>query len=195
MAAIFLPAFLRRLTAVHPELRVSVINGMNDVLHHALRMGEIDIVLGVIDRSDPAVIDHLVIAKDHVQIAAASHHPLQGSPVTLEDVLPRKWVLPAPRVAMRQWFDAAFAARGLQPPIPQVETSSIAILEELIAGTDYLSFISGLKMAMPALVGRIAPLQVDSFTMVREIGATWRRSENLQPPVALALDVLRQGAS
>lgn len=191
MAAIFLPAFLRRLTTAHPDLRVSVFNGMNDVLHHALRAGEIDLVLGVIDRTNPDMTDHIALAQDQVQIVAATHHPLRGHPVSLEEVLRQKWVLPSPRVAMRQWFDAALTARGLIPPRPHVETSSIAILEELIAGTDYLSFVSGLKIQTPALRDRIAPIGLDDFVMIREIGATWMREEVLPPPLTLALGALK----
>ncbi|WP_423206625.1 LysR family transcriptional regulator [Paracoccus yeei] len=191
MAAIYLPSFLRRLTSAHPDLRVSIANGMNDVLHRALRVGEIDLVLGVIDRSDPAATECHVLAEDRVQIVAAAHHPLQGRKVSLEEVLPQRWVLPSQRVAMRQWFDAAFFARGYAPPAPHVETSSIAILEELIAGTDYLSFISGLKMDLPALKDRIAPLAIEDFTMTREIGATWMRSANVSPALGLALSVLK----
>ncbi|RQP05986.1 MAG: LysR family transcriptional regulator [Paracoccus sp. BP8] len=191
MAAIYLPSFLRRLTSAHPDLRVSIVNGMNDVLHRALRVGEIDMVLGVIDRSDPAAAECHVLAEDRVRIVAATHHPLQGRKVGLEEVLPQKWVLPSQRVAMRQWFDAAFLARGYAPPEPHVETSSIAILEELIAGTDYLSFISGLKMELPALRDRIAPLAIEDFTMTREIGATWMRSATVSPALELALSVLK----
>lgn len=190
MAAIFLPSFLRRLTLAHPELRVSVVNGMNDVLHDALRAGEIDMVLGVIDRSDTVSTDHHVLDTDAVRIVSSIHHPLQGRKLGLEEVLTQKWVLPSRRVAMRQWFDASFVARGLTPPEPHVETSSIAILEELIAGTDYLSFISGLKMALPTLKDRIAPLDVPNFVMSREIGATWMRAANLPPSLRLAVGVL-----
>ncbi|WP_435166768.1 LysR family transcriptional regulator [Falsirhodobacter sp. 1013] len=187
MAAIFLPSFLRRLGAEHPDLRISVINGMNDVLHTALREGDIDLVLGVVDRTNPDMTDALVLAEDHVRIAAAAHHPLQGRPVALEEVLAQKWVLPARSVAMRQWFDAAFAARGLQPPSPHVETSSIAVLEELIGGTEYLSFISGLKMELPALADRISPLMIDEFSMVRQMGATWGSDPSPSTRVALSL--------
>ncbi|MDH2327245.1 LysR family transcriptional regulator [Cereibacter sp. SYSU M97828] len=190
MAAIFLPSFLRRLTSAHPELRVSVVNGMNDVLHDALRAGEIDMVLGVIERSDLAVTDHHVLAEDRVRIVSSTQHPLQGRNVELAEVLAQKWVLPSRRVAMRQWFDASFIARGLTPPEPHVETSSIAILEELIAGTDYLSFISGLKMDLPTLRDRIAPLEIADFIMTREIGATWMRAPSLPPSLKLALAAL-----
>lgn len=190
MAAIFLPSFLRRLTSAHPELRVSVVNGMNDVLHDALRAGEIDMVLGVIDRSDPIVTDYHVLAEDRVRIVSSTQHPLQGRNVELAEVLAQKWVLPSRRVAMRQWFDASFIARGLTPPEPHVETSSIAILEELIAGTDYLSFISGLKMDLPTLRDRIAPLEIADFIMTREIGATWIRATSLPPSLGLALAAL-----
>lgn len=191
MAAIALPSFLRRLGAEHPDLRVSVVNGMNDVLHAALRKGDIDLVLGVIDRTDPDRTESLVMATDHVRIAAAAYHPLQGRPVALEEVLAQRWVLPARSVAMRQWFDAAFAARGLRAPSPHVETSSIAVLEELIAGTDYLSFISRLKMQLPALADRISPLEVEGFGMVRQMGATWMQGPS--PSTRIALSLLSMG--
>lgn len=188
MAAIFLPSFLRRLAARHPDLRISVLNGMNDVLHRALRAGEIDLVLGVVDMSDPDVVDGRIVAEDQVRIASACHHPLQGRPVTLDQVLGERWVLPSRSVAMRQWFDAAFVAKGHRPPDPHVETSSIAILEELLAETDYLSFISDLKMTMPSLRARIAPLDIPAFTMRRDIGATWLRHPAPSPALKRVLD-------
>lgn len=192
MATIFLPSFLRRLSSQYPDLRISIVNGMNDVLHQALGRGEIDIVLGVVDRSDPTRMGCRVLAEDHVRIAAARHHPLQGSPVTLDEILQEKWVLPARSVAMRQWLDAAFAARGFPAPIPHVETSSIAVLEDLIAETGYLSFISNLKMALPTLANRIAPLDMTDVVMTREMGATWVQDPLPPPPLCLALGVLAE---
>ncbi|AUH63717.1 LysR family transcriptional regulator [Paracoccus zhejiangensis] len=195
MAAIFLPGFLSDLSVRHPNISVSVINGMNDVLRAALREGEIDIALGVIDRPDEGGIETLVITEDQVRIAASLRHRLQGRPLAAADLSGESWLLPARGVAMRQWLDAAFTASGLPAPIAQIETNSIAVLEDLIAGSDHLSFVSGLKMRLPHVASRIGPLRIEGFTMRRQIGATWLQGAEDQPTVALVIERLRAGSS
>lgn len=189
-AAVFLPSFLRSLSQAHPGLTISIINGMNDVLRAALRAGEIDISLGVIDRSDAEATESVVLTQDRVRVAASLQHRLHGGPVSFEDILAEKWVLPSRAVAMRQWFDSALISRGYRPPEPHVEASSIAILEELISGTSYLSFISGLKLDLPSVSARLKALDVPGFVMEREIGATWMKGATQRPAVGLVTDAL-----
>ncbi|MEI4472324.1 LysR family transcriptional regulator [Frigidibacter sp. MR17.24] len=189
-AAVFLPGFLRGLSQAHPGLTISISSGMNDVLRDALRRGEIDISLGVIDRGDPGETETVTLIRDRVTVAASLQHRLQGRPVSFEEILAEKWVLPSRAAAMRQWFDAALVARGYRPPRPHVEASSIAILEELIAGTGYLSFISGLKLALPSVAGRLRALDLPGFAMEREIGASWMRGAAERPAVRLVTEAL-----
>lgn len=194
MAAIFLPDFLRRLSARHPDLTVSVINGMNNVLRAALAAGEVDIVLGVVDRTELPEAEHLVLLEDRVQVAASSAHRLQGHCPSFEELLAERWVLPARQVAMRQWFDAAFMAAGRRPPEPHVEASTIVILEDLIAGTDHLSFISGLRLELPHLDGRLRPLDVPELVMHRQMGATWLPGAAAEKALVLVIEELLRGA-
>lgn len=195
MATIYLPHLLQQLGSRYPELRLSIVNGMNDVLRRGLREGELDLVLGVLDEHADPDIDGVTIAADEVCVVAAVTHPMVGRQLALADLSPLRWVLPAPAVMVRQWFDAAFLTRGLRPPVPHIETSSIAILENLIADSDYVSFVSSWKLNARSVRESLTALDVPDLRMPRRFGLVW---SNLTPPSAsagLLVKVIRESLS
>jgi DNA-binding transcriptional LysR family regulator len=172
MAAIYLPQLLRRLATDLPDLRITIINGMNDVLRAGLRNGDLDAVLGVYDHDDRNT-EGFVIARDEVCVVAAVGHRLQKRRIAVADLIDERWVLPSRAVKMRQWLDAAFTARNLTPPDPHIETTSIAILETLIADSDFVSFVSSWKVGTRLSRNRLAALDVPELRMPREFGLLW----------------------
>lgn len=179
MVAIYLPELTRRMATDMPDMRITLVNGMNNVLRRALRDGDLDVVLGVFDGDDDDDIDGFVVANDRVRVVASVGHRLMGKPLDLADLVDERWVLPSRAVKMRQWFDAAFTLRGCAPPEPHIETTSIAILETLIADSDYLSFVSNWKVGTRLSRHRLAALDVPDLVMPRKFGLVWSR---VMPP-------------
>lgn len=190
MAAIYLPQLLRRLATDLPDLRITLVNGMNDVLRAGLRNGDLDAVLGVYDREDPE-IEGFAIARDEVCVVAAVGHPLQNKRIDIADLVNARWVLPSRAVKVRQWLDAAFIARNLRPPDPHIETTSIAILETLIADSDFVSFVSSWKVGTRLTRNLLAALDVPDLRMPREFGLLWSAIMPPGPSAATLVQYIR----
>lgn len=194
MAAIYLPQLLRRLARDLPQMRVSLVNGMNNVLRQQLRDGDLDVILGVYDDQDDE-FEGFAIAHDEVRVVAAVGHKLEGRSLALSDLLNERWVLPTRAVAMRQWFDAAFTVGGLKPPEAHVETNSIAILENLIADSDMLSFVSNWKVGTRLVRNSLTALDVPGLVMNRKFGLAWSKLIPPAPAPALLINYVRQRIS
>ncbi len=190
MAAIYLPQLMRRLSVDLPDLRIMLVNGMNDVFRQALRNGDLDAVLGVYDEDDPDM-QGFPIARDEVCVVAAVGHPLQGRRIGVEELVGRRWVLPSRAVTMRQWLDAAFISRSLPPPEPHVEATSIAILETLIADSDFLSFVSSWKVGNRLSRNQLAALDVPELRMPRKFGLLWSATTPPGPATAELIRYIR----
>ena len=191
VAAIYLPQLLRRLAVDLPELRLTIVNGMNDVLRRDLDRGEIDLILGVHEAGQDDDIEGFRIARDEVRVVAAVGHPLHGRPLRPADLLDVRWVLPSRAVKMRQWLDAAFIARNLPAPQPHVETSSIAILETLIADSDFVTFVSSWKVGTRLVRNSLATLDVPELSMPREFGLVWSKMLPPTPSATVFIEYVR----
>jgi DNA-binding transcriptional LysR family regulator len=191
VAAIYLPQLLRRLSVDLPELRLTIVNGMNDVLRRDLGRGEIDLILGVYEAAQDDGLEGFHIARDEVRVVAAVGHPLRGRSLRPADLLDVRWVLPSRAVKMRQWLDAAFIARNLPAPQPHVETSSIAILETLIADSDFVTFVSSWKIGTRLVRNSLAALDVPELSMPREFGLVWSKMLPPTPSASVLIEYVR----
>jgi len=186
-----LPQVCRLLLAQAPEAQVSIEVGPSIELLEKLRRKEFDLVVGLVPPAKDLALERHTLAVDEVVVAARMGHPVfKPRRVTMDMLLEYPWVLPSPAAQSRQWLDAAFASRGLQAPRVQIESNSIPLLPQLIAGTNLLSFVSRHAIGSE----RRAQLQevMPSLLMLRrELGVTSRASGYLSPLARRLIALLR----
>jgi len=199
VAGQIMPAVALTVRRLHPELELTVTEGLVDDLIPALRRNELDVVVGAWPRiADPSFTTEVLVT-DTIRIFARAGHPLVGKPVTLTELVEQTWVLPPATQIWRQLFEAAFFEQGLSAPQPSVTSNSAAFLKAMLVESDALSFLPCQLMANTPSVTKLAVTGLRAFDP--EIAMTYRervladpaRMEVVQALRAVAAELSAQG--
>lgn len=193
VAGSLLPAVARDLRRTNPELRLTVVEGVSDTLVGAVRDGRLEFAVctAPLGPGDPAMMfDH--IAEDQFVIASDGAHPLAGADaVPLAETLRFPWAMAAFTGFVRQWFESSFMTVGLMPPVPQVETSSMIFLKQLLRGDDYLSILP-VRLIEKEFPGAARIRCRPDFLLTRSIAAARLRHRDLSPAGQLVVDTFKR---
>ena len=192
-----LPSAINGLTRLRPDVSVSVTDGPYDDLLHALRHGEIDVLIGAL--RDPPPIDDVSqeeLFGDELAVIGRRDHPLAGhdavTPVQMADY---PWVVPRRGTPTRDLFEALFEDAGVEPPVRLVESSSLVLIRGLLAGSDRLTLISANQFRIEIEQGLADRLAVALDKPSRPIGLTTRRDWQPTATQALFIDLLRKASA
>jgi DNA-binding transcriptional LysR family regulator len=188
-----LPLALVQLRRTHPELRVFVEYGLNEVLMPMVRRGEVDCALSSIPRSTAhADLQHEPLHSDQAVIVARVGHPLtlQRS-ASVKDLARYPWVLARRWELERKALDDLFAQAG-QPAIEaQVETTSAILMKALVAHSDFLTFVPREMIQFEERAQVLQALKLVASSWDRQVGLTTHRDREVQAPVAWLREALR----
>jgi DNA-binding transcriptional LysR family regulator len=180
LAIKFIPDVLALLLKQHQILSVTVVEGLDDQLLPMLLTGDLDLVLGPLAGvfPSPAEIAEEEIFQDRFAIGVGPHHSLRGRrSVTLTELRDFPWILPLPGNSYRRHIEALFMTEGVAWPDNCVLTSSLVLVESLLAQSDRVTMITELQATMQNNWRiRAIPLKGAGH---RTIGFKWRRSGNL----------------
>jgi LysR family transcriptional regulator of gallate degradation len=166
-----LATVLDEFIARHPRTEVRIVSeGASEMLRR-LKGGDVDILVGLVQDTSDRDLNYEGFARTPYEIVARPGHPLLGKPqITREDLVRYEWVIAAEGSSRRSCFDLLFAD-GPMPAAP-ITTSSLPIIEELIASSDRLTMMTSYEIrsqnrSMEALA--FGPLEPNP-----EIGMTTR---------------------
>jgi DNA-binding transcriptional LysR family regulator len=188
-----LPETLASLSRRHPELRVTVLYGLNETLMPMVKKGEIEFALSSIPRtaSDPD-LTHLVLHSDTAAVIARPDHPLaQRSQVTPGDLVGQRWVLARRRELERRALDDLFLEAGFKPVEAEIETTSAVLLKTVVLQGDYLSFLPREMIHWEEQAGLLSVLAVHAPPWERLVGITSRRRGTLTSAAKSLVAALR----
>lgn len=185
-----LPAATRTLGRLHPDISLTVIEGLVDDLLPRLRRGELHLMIGSWPRlADPMFTTEVLFA-DRLEVIARTGHPLAGRPVRRQELLDYPWALPPATQKWRQSLDEMFIERGLEPPAPQVVSNSGGYLQALIRSSDFLSFLPRQLLDLEGDAG-FTRLDVEMERLDPEISMTFRERALMSAPVSEVVQILR----
>lgn len=170
----------------HPDLQITVSEGLNDTLFDLLHAGRLDLV--VTSRPAEAAnpdLEYHTLTEEPLRIVASPLHPLAGAPaVALADLVPYGWVVPPRPDPDRLRLEALFSAAGLPRPRVAVETTSVVFLAGMLQGSDSLSYFTSRSVEDQADHPE-APvaLELTTPTWTRTTCAAYRRTGALRPRV------------
>lgn len=180
LAIKFIPDVLALLLKQHQNLSVTVVEGLDDQLLPALLTGELDLVLGPLAGvfPSPPEIAEEELFQDRFAIGVGPHHALRSRrSVTLTELRDHPWILPLPGNSYRRHIEALFMTEGVPWPDNCVLTSSLVLVESLLAQSDRVTMITELQATMQN-TWRIRSIPLKGGGQ-RTIGFKWRRSANL----------------
>ena len=170
------PRAIATLLERYPDSRVRIADASYDPLLAQLRNGAIDLMVGAL-REPPPVEDVVedALFSEPLSVVVRAGHPLAiARKPTLEMLSRHPWVLPAPGTPTRQHFERIFSAKGLKPPEPTVEASSLIAVRGLLLENDMVTLISRHQVRYEETAGLLEALKLDLGDTVRAIGITTR---------------------
>ena len=192
-----LPMAIDRLRQAHPEVRVFVEYGLNEVLMPLVRRGEIAFALSSIPHTavDPDLF-HETLHVDDAVVVSRTGHPLARRRVLQGDDLQRyPWVLARRWELERKALDELIAEAGMKPIEPAIETTSAILMKTLVLQSDYLTFVPREMIHWEVRADLLRPLMGFRSSWERHVGITTRREAELAQPAARLADALREAAA
>jgi LysR family transcriptional regulator of gallate degradation len=184
-----LPLAVARTLASRPRLKVRIFGGFDEALLRSLRHGDLDFVVAELPPPETETdLEIEFLTSDALKVACRKSHPLAGRErigmrerIGLRDLLSYPWVLPANNPRARRKLEALFLARGLTPPVPSVETESMAFVFAMLRSSDALTYSTAGTFKGPTGAGLVA-LNVPALKSTRDAGIMQRRGAWLSPP-------------
>jgi len=188
-----LPQALKLMQERRPQLRVSVLYGLNESLMPAVKQGEIDFALSSVPtRAQDTDLLHETLFTESAVMVARADHPLarlrQIAPALLAQ---QQWVLPRQRELERQAFDDFFRGHGLNPPSAQIETTSTVLMKSMVMQSDALTFLPRELIYWEVRSRQLRALPVAGVEWVRPVGMTRRSQGALSPASRFVMECLR----
>ncbi len=188
-----LPLALNRLTALHPQLQVQVIDNAFDETLHALRHGEIDLMLGALRSPPPADdVQQEPLFEDRLGVYCGPGHPLLSdkrfSKATLASY---PWVVARRGAPSRSYFDSFFADVPDLQRGPVLESGSLILVRGLLQESNKLTMISRHQVKEEVRTGSLCPLAIDLGDKPRMIGVSYRANWQSTKTQQELLEILR----
>lgn len=186
---VLVPQSLTRLFSAEPGVRVTVVDGTYEALMHALRHGDVDLVVGPLrgDNTADDVIEELLFVDRLLPVVRANHLLLdKRRPKTLRALLTWPWIGPLPGTPARAAFERAFAAVGLTAPEVGLQVNSPSVVRSVLLASDHVALVSPLQIRAELAAGVLTLLPVPVVGTERAIGIAQRR-DGLASPACNAL--------
>ena len=191
-----LPAALALLHQTHPQIRVTVLYGLNEALMPMVRSAEVEFALSSVPRtaSDPDLA-HEALLGDRAAVIARTGHPLSARrQVRPADLLQARWILARRQELERRALDELLLNAGLRPVEAEVETTSAELMKSVVMHSDLLTFLPRELMHWEERAGLLCALPVAAPQWARSVGITRLRRARLRPAAAALAGALRQAA-
>jgi DNA-binding transcriptional LysR family regulator len=172
-----LPIALEALHATDPDLRVTVLYGLNEALMPMVRDCEVDFALSSVPRtaSDPA-LQHEPLRTDSAAVVAHVDHPLaHRRSVRPAELVGQRWVLARRRELERRALDDLLLQAGLPPIEAEIETTSATLMKAIVLQGRHLSFLPREMIHWEERAGLLRAVPVAASQWARAVGITRRR--------------------
>lgn len=186
-----LPNAIAELCARIPEAEIEIIEGEYEILIHALRRGEMDIMIGALrGKSRERDVQETSLMEDSLSVMARAGHPLAArEDLSVAELAGYPWVIPRRGAPTRVHFEKLFEGK---PPKGLVESSSLVVIRALLAASDRLTLMSRRRILYEEQMGLLAALPIALPFTARKIGVTTRANWHPTRVQGEFLEILRQ---
>lgn len=178
-----LPAAVTTFHALHPEVRINILEGSWNELVEPLRDGDIDLMVGAL-REPIHDLAQTALFEDRPSIFARQGHPaLQANP-NIADLAAYPWTVPSEGTPLRAQWQAMFEHAGVSIPTVPIECGSVMMIRQILIGSNFLTLLSPDQIAVELEAGWLAPICKAPSGVMRTIGiitrAGWRPTAKQQ---------------
>jgi DNA-binding transcriptional LysR family regulator len=170
---------VQNLEALHPNIKVSVHNGLQDDFIAKLAADQLDLALYVRTRpASPGALGllHETLGHETYRIIAGSGHPLAqaAGTVTVAQAAAARWALGSNSGDVEAAWREVFEAAGIAPPDAGCETDSIEFCRGLLAAGRHLSVLPVALVEREIAAGQLACLSAPQFEWQRPVILAYR---------------------
>lgn len=188
VARTILPAAIGRLLEKAPQLKIELLETLDDRLLDALIGNAIDLM--IVGQSVTAPEVYLMGEcrfDDTYDVFCSADHPLaRQRSICIDDILPGSWVMPPRGATPRVLFEKIVQRIGAPLPNVVIETSSPGAIVSCVIDTGRLGWMPVPLFAGEQAAGRVRRLHVAEFTLPRRF-FVYRRARGLLPTPAQQL--------
>ncbi|MBL4603131.1 MAG: LysR family transcriptional regulator [Emcibacteraceae bacterium] len=188
-SAILIPKALLAMKAERPDINITLIEGTNDKLMPALRVGEIDAVIGRLPefREREGLKQH-PLYEEPVSIVVRKGHPLlKYKQLELKDISKHDWILPLSQTTLRRQIESAFRNSSLELPHNTIESISMLVNHKLLIETDMIAVMPFQAISSYSDLACL-PIQLEETKSC--VGVTVRSQDFYSPTLQYFLDTL-----
>ncbi len=196
VAALFAYTVMERIVGEfcekHPEVRITVTQGLLGDLLSGLERGEIELALCNFPvQSLPHTHVAEALMELHSYAYVSTEHPLAGpSEVTWRAVAEARWVnFNQPH--SQEAFQALFLNQNIAPPRTPVLTNSLALIKSMIIRRGFIGLLPEQLMAGETAQGSIVRLALPGTPITRRAGLITLKDSNRRPLTELFADHIR----
>jgi DNA-binding transcriptional LysR family regulator len=195
-AAGILPEAIVRFRRQYPRIDIHV-QHMSEVSQQnsALRQRACDFFLGRLAQTTERDFETEILYQEEVVAVAGSHHPLaRRRKIALSELVDHRWTLPTAGSVVGDVITRSLRASGPEFPIKGVVTGPIHMHSILVAGGDFLGFVSGsfLHFGAKGLGLKILPVKLQ--VPPTPFGVIRLRNRSVGPIAPLFVGFLRETA-
>ncbi|MGF6573285.1 DNA-binding transcriptional regulator, LysR family [Paraburkholderia fungorum] len=183
-----------KLKEAHPRLQMSVTIDTSDVLVQSLQQDQLDIVIGRIPDSFPALdLSFETLAEEALSIVVRPDHPMAHAAVRpkLAELARYPWIIQPHPSPMRQVIDQTFRESRVAPPVSTVETSSILTTLSLLRDSDMLAVLPSSVAQYYVELNAIAAVATPLRGRLAPYGLILRKNRRITPATQLVIDSIR----
>jgi len=169
--SVLLASVLEDFVSTHPGTEIKIVDDNAAQLRHSLKMGNVDLVIGLVQEMTPRDFDIEALAKTPYAVVARRGHPLsQKTTISIDDLTSHPWVIGTPGSSRRACFDQLFA--GTQVPRASIATCALAVIHHLLKCSDRLTLMTSYELTNDD--ESLASLPFGNIEPVPSIGITTR---------------------
>jgi len=191
-----IPAASARLTNSRYSVHLSVISGVAEDLTRALRLGDLDFAVTVLDHlTGGADLVEEVLFYDRYSLFVDAGHPLaRGGPVGIEQLVNYCWLFSADAMPLYEALTGLAQNKSVEPRKTVIDSNSVVYLTSTLIGSEFIGLLSMDSVEDAVNAGHLVEValepsqraQVAQAAVERPIGFL-RRADTTLSPVALAL--------
>jgi len=179
-AATVLPEIIKKLISGKTIWRPRIVDGRADYLLQMLLQGEIDILLGrlpshVVEAPYYEDLSQRLLYEAPLSVVSSSKHPLASKKkIDFAELANWQWILPNMQSTTRVGLMEAFLRRGINPPIPAVESPSFFYSLSVVAQTELLTCCAQSAALHSNHATAILPVVISHEPL--HVSMVWRKS-------------------
>ncbi len=169
--SVLLGSVLETFLAAEPKVQVVVRNESAAEMIRSLRLGDVDLVVGLLFGPESTDLERVELAATPFSIVARADHPLAGrARITVADLAQYDWLVGAPGSSRRACFEQLF--EGAPRVNAPVATSALAVIRHLLVRSDRLTLMTSYELQHEG--EGLAALPFGPVAPVPAIGVTTR---------------------